>query len=383
MWITARAKRTCCADGGSSEGAVDEEAILIEIVLVVVVRMRRRLRRSKLFELKSVTLQPFRAQAGDGGRPHDRHPASPSSHSLLVKHPQATASTMSDPSSAEAGPSSRPMTTTPPPPAYRPNPTFSFPSAFQPSIIRSFQKDAYYLSLLRSQLHDVSRTLLGSRFLQQHGQAVTLVAALGYHIFTTWDGAQTLGEEYVGSRMVASSSRQGQDAGSFVSKQRRVAFILVQVLAPFVLSRVYARIRRRLNASNAARQQALQRRVLRARAVGAASGEEPKPSRVDRIVAALCRWLPSLESLNRADGWIAFGTAVHLMLFYLGGRYYKVAQRLVGVEYVSRRRRAKSLADGLLTMFHVPRPARSQSTPPAQAKSLPPTKSSASSSGYS
>lgn len=237
---------------------------------------------------------------------------------------------MSDSSSPGAGPSSRPANTNGP--SYRPNPSFSFPSAFQPSIIRSYQKDSYYLSLLRSQLHEVTRTLLGSRFLQQHGQAVSLFAALGYHIFTTWEGAQTLGEEYVGSRMIETG---GDKAGSFVSKQRRIAFILVQVLAPFILSRVYARMRRRLNASNTARQQALQRRVLRWKAVGGQPAEEPKASRTDRLVGRLCKWLPSLETLNRADGWIAYGTALHLMLFYLGGRYYKVAQRVVGVEYVS------------------------------------------------
>lgn len=240
------------------------------------------------------------------------------------------------PDGAVAGPSR--SATTESSNANRPNAAYSFPPAFQPSIIRSFQKDAYYLSLFKAQFIDVARTVIGSRALQTHSDKLALVAAIAYHVFTTWEGAQTLGEEYVGSRMVARPRNGG--TSRFVSRSRRVAFILTQVLLPFVLSRFYAAARRRINVSHQLRSQALQRAQMRARAVqseedkGDAS-KAPHPSRLDRIVGGLSRTLPSLEDLNRADGWLSYATAIHLMLFYLGGKYYKIAQRLVRVRYVS------------------------------------------------
>ncbi|CAO1616544.1 unnamed protein product [Jaminaea pallidilutea] len=242
----------------------------------------------------------------------------------------------STPDGAVAGPSRSATTETSN--TSRPNAAYSFPPAFQPSIIRSFQKDAYYLSLFKAQFIDVARTVIGTRALQTHSDKLALVAAIAYHVFTTWEGAQTLGEEYVGSRMVARPRSGG--TSRFVSRSRRVAFILTQVLLPFVLSRFYAAARRRINVSHQLRSQALQRAQMRARAVqseeekGDAS-KAPHPSRLDRIVGGLSRTLPSLEDLNRADGWLSYATAIHLMLFYLGGKYYKIAQRLVRVRYIS------------------------------------------------
>lgn len=244
---------------------------------------------------------------------------------------------MTDPSSSSSSSSQSPIPSTSrhngtaSSSSYRPDAAFSFPAAFQPSIIRSFQKDSYYLSLLQTQLSDVVRSLLGSRFLQSNAERVSLLAAFAYYATTTWEGAQTLGEEYVGSRMVASKLGQGK---RFVSHQRRIAFIVGYVVAPFILSRLYARLRRRINVSNNVRSQNLQRKTMRWKAMGS-NGTEPQPSRLDRIVSLLSRSLPSLEDLNKADGWISYATTIHLMLFYLGGKYYKLAQRIVGVQYVS------------------------------------------------
>ena len=196
--------------------------------------------------------------------------------------------------------------------SYRPNDAFSFPAAFQPSIIRSYQKDTYYLSLLRSQVSDVVRSIFGSRFLQIHAEPVTLLAGIAYYICSTNQGSQTLGEEYVGSRMVGRSRK-------FVSNQRRAVFILAQVLLPFVLSRLYARLRRMINVRNALRKQALQRAQLRYRAVkGTAStsndDDEPKAGALDRVVGWIAKTMPSLEDLQRPDGWLTYATTIHLML---------------------------------------------------------------------
>lgn len=221
------------------------------------------------------------------------------------------------------------------------DPRFSFPPAFQPSIIRSFQKDSYYLFLLQSQLSEAVRTIFGSRYLQLHSESVSALAGVAYYVFTTWDGAQTLGEEYVGSRMV------GNVSGRYVSRRKRLLFIFTQILAPFLLGRLYAKLRRRVIASNSVRTQALQRAQLRWRAVRTnasnpgvkpeGESQEPSASAMDRVVATISRWLPSKDELCKTDGWLAYASAVHLMLFYLGGKFYRFGQRFAGVKYVSGR----------------------------------------------
>ncbi|CAO1616238.1 unnamed protein product [Sympodiomycopsis kandeliae] len=213
---------------------------------------------------------------------------------------------------------------------YRPNPDFSFPAAFQPSIIRSFQKDSYYLSLLRTQFSDVIRTIFGSRFLQVNSELISLLAAVSYYVFSTYQGSQTLGEEYVGSRMVSAGLRK-----RFVSNKRRLAFIISQVVMPFLLSRFYSRVKRRINISYAMRSQSLQRAQLRFKAVGGSHDEQPKGSTIDGVVAWLAKHLPSLEDLQRPDGWLTYATTIHLMLFYLGGKHYKFGQRFARVRYIS------------------------------------------------
>lgn len=91
---------------------------------------------------------------------------------------------------------------------------------------------------------------------------------------------------------------------------------------------------------NSVRKQKLQRAQLRFRAVKGAdvkSEDEPKPSTLDRVIDSLVKFLPTLEDLQRPDGWLTYATTIHLMLFYLGGRYYKFGQRIARVRYVSMR----------------------------------------------
>lgn len=61
-----------------------------------------------------------------------------------------------------------------------------------------------------------------------------------------------------------------------------------------------------------------------------------KVGRLDRTLAFLADRLPEMSTITATDGWLAYAGAAHLAIFYLGGRYYGVAQRLAGVEYVSR-----------------------------------------------
>lgn len=94
---------------------------------------------------------------------------------------------------------------------YRRRSTFSFPRAAQPEVVRAYQKDAYYREQLQAQLHDVVRSLLGSRVLFQHAELVSFVGSVAYFTLSTLGGAQTLGEEYVNAMMT--DGRSGRIVG--------------------------------------------------------------------------------------------------------------------------------------------------------------------------
>ncbi|CAD6931788.1 unnamed protein product, partial [Tilletia controversa] len=219
-----------------------------------------------------------------------------------------------------------------PSPSPSASPSFSFPPAAQPSIIRAFQKDAYYQSLFRSSLTDTARSVLGARFLSQHAENVSLLAGVAYWTLASgWGATQTLGEEYVNAIMVQSAQ------GRIASRRRRLAFVLILALAPHLLSRAYASLRRYAQRQAGFLAQQRERARLRAAALSSSSAtqsqQQQRRSRREALYGFLARRLPALESLHASDGWLAYLGAAHLAIFYLGGRYYAVAQRIVGVQY--------------------------------------------------
>jgi peroxin-10 len=52
-------------------------------------------------------------------------------------------------------------------------------------------------------------------------------------------------------------------------------------------------------------------------------------------MALLAERLPSTDGMQSSSGVLAYLSAAHLALFYLGGRYYKFSQRFSGTEYIS------------------------------------------------
>ncbi|KAK0550117.1 peroxisome biogenesis factor 10 [Tilletia horrida] len=217
------------------------------------------------------------------------------------------------------------------------NPSFSFPPAAQPSIIRAYQKDAYYQHLFRTSLADTVRSLVGARFLAQHAENISLVAGLAYWVLagglaSASGGTQTLGEEYVNTIMVESRS------GKIASRRRRLLFVIFLALVPTVLSRSYAALRRYAQRRASQLAQLRERARLRAAAIaagGSRSQQVVKPSRREALFSFLAKRMPSLESFDAPDGWMAYLGAAHLAVFYLGGRYYGLAQRAARVQYIS------------------------------------------------
>nr|CDI53499.1 related to PEX10-peroxisomal assembly protein-peroxin [Melanopsichium pennsylvanicum 4] len=220
--------------------------------------------------------------------------------------------------------------------AYRPQSQFSFPPAAQPEIVRAYQKDTYYKDLFTSQVSDVVRSLFGTRVQHSHLSSISLIGSLGYYLLSTSSipgmgdgrGGQTLGEEYVNAIPQDLKTRR------IVTRSKRLAWLLLHVLGPYSLTKLYSAMRRHAIASKQTYDTAEQRARARARALDKLP---PKPitSLHRRLVTFLTAKLPALETLQSSDGWLAYLSAAHLMLFYLGGSFYSAAQRVVGVGYIS------------------------------------------------
>lgn len=242
------------------------------------------------------------------------------------------ASTSSPSSSAPAGPSN---TTTPSQPSYRPQSRFSFPPAAQPEIVRAYQKDTYYKDLFTSQVSDVVRSLFGTRVQHSHVSSISLVGALGYYLLSTSSvpgmgdgrGGQTLGEEYV------NTIPNDVKTGRIITRSKRLAWILLHVLGPYSITKLYALLRRGAIKSK----ERLDQQEARARARARALDKPFTPTNTlhRRLVSWLAKTMPALETLQSQDGWMAYLSAAHLMLFYLGGKFYSAAQRMTGVTYIS------------------------------------------------
>lgn len=119
--------------------------------------------------------------------------------------------------------------------------------------------------------------------------------------------------------------------------QRRVAYIVFYVIAPYALSRLYGLLRTFVVRKGEALAQ-LEQRQLVLRHVRQERGEPVPPMERDTYYRAAIRWLaanlPGSHVLSASDGWVAYAYAAQLALFYLGGRYYTIAHRLADVDYV-------------------------------------------------
>ncbi|GAA5973653.1 hypothetical protein JCM11641_005063 [Rhodosporidiobolus odoratus] len=209
-----------------------------------------------------------------------------------------------------------------------------FANAAQPEIVRANQKDLYYLSQLTERVEDVGRSLLGTRWLQKWGKELQGGSKLAYFGLTTLLGSQTLGEEYCDIKQYHRKDRKTP------SLLRRTALVLLHVLFPYLLARIYANLRRALIARHESiRVDAAETDHL----FQSPSPSAPEPGNKDRMVsrlAGIAKDLPSFETLIED-----YLRSVHLAVFYLCGRYYSLSKRAIGVRFISMQgRRAASAA---------------------------------------
>lgn len=206
-------------------------------------------------------------------------------------------------------------------------PNLRYPRASQPEIVRSLQKDSYYRDLLHAQIKEVATDVLGARRSHIYAEVLALCASVAYFGLSTLGSAQSLGEEYVNAMM------RHKAAGTIVGAKRRLAFIFLFAVAPYMLTRTYGWVRANIVRWDQMYERRHQRQLLLARS-RSADAKPLRPSHVRSFVKWLANWLPASHVLEQQDGLLAYASAAQLAVFYLGSRYYTLAHRLAGVDYV-------------------------------------------------
>ncbi|GAA5908686.1 peroxisomal biogenesis factor 2/10/12 Ring-finger protein [Sporobolomyces salmoneus] len=208
-----------------------------------------------------------------------------------------------------------------------------FTNAAQPEIVRANQKDLYYLSQLSEQVEDVARSLLGTRWLQKWSKELHHGSRLAYFGLTTLLGSQTLGEEYCDILQYQTRNRKPP------SRTRRAALVVLHVLVPYFLARVYADARRALIARNDAlrtEQSDVDSLFVTAPPPQSASKGSLVQRTLNRL-ASIAKDLPYFETLTED-----YLRSVHLTIFYLFGRYYSLSKRFTGIRFISMQGRRAS-----------------------------------------
>lgn len=199
-------------------------------------------------------------------------------------------------------------------------PSYNYPFAAAPDIIRSHQKDAYFTSLIQTHLSTILRRLYGARFLHTYTTETTTLSSLFYFSLTTLLGNRTLGEEYCDVIQIEDDTLQ------LPSLSRRTGYILTSILLPYTLSKLLpsfrARLRRKLE-HNLAR---LSRQNLQ--------NEKSTKFKIQNYLLTHLNTITSPSPLH----------AVTLSVFYFSGAYYELSKRLFGLRYIFSKRIAESEA---------------------------------------
>lgn len=197
-------------------------------------------------------------------------------------------------------------------------PTYAYPFAKAPDIIRSSQKDAYFQSILLEHISTILRRTYGARFLHAHTTGAQTAADFLYLALTTLVGNRTLGEEYCDIVSVSAASPLVPNSQTANSQQlptftRRAAYILLSIIFPYAVDQSLPRIRS----------------VLRA-CLGAILKPSPNSAFPSRLHSTAYYILENINTLTSP----APIHALSLSLFYFSGAYYHLSKRLIGLRYI-------------------------------------------------
>ncbi|KXT06342.1 hypothetical protein AC578_9145 [Pseudocercospora eumusae] len=201
-----------------------------------------------------------------------------------------------------------------------PSKSFNYPWAAAPDIIRSNQKDAYFQSVLLTQLSAVIRSLYGTRSEHKWANEASVFTELLYLGLTTFIGNRTLGEEYCDIVQVE------DDTNRLPSLARRSGYILSSVLLPYALTKFLPALRKRLRAK-------LEKTLKKAHHRRVSNPEKCKhpPKKINQFQEYILNHLDSLTTPAPLY-------AVSLAVFYFSGAYYQLSKRVFGLRYVFTRK---------------------------------------------
>ncbi|CZR51293.1 related to C3HC4 zinc-binding integral peroxisomal membrane protein [Phialocephala subalpina] len=198
------------------------------------------------------------------------------------------------------------------------SPTFNYPFAAAPDIIRAHQKDTYFEGVLLNHLSNLLRRLYGARFLHTYTSEARTFSELLYLGLTTFIGNRTLGEEYCDIIQIE------DDTLKLPTIERRAGYILTSILLPYSLTKILpgfrSRIRNKLEANL--------RRMGR---------NKQGNTRSYKIQNYLLEHLSTITSPSPLH-------ALTLTIFYFSGAYYQLSKRLWGLRYIFTKRIAPSEA---------------------------------------
>lgn len=174
-----------------------------------------------------------------------------------------------------------------------------FARAGQPELVRSNQKDVYYLGFLREGVGQLFRNLRGPFSWIKWKTELDLLADICYFGLTTISGFQTLGEEYCNIVQVDKSKTR------IPSTLRRGSLVFLYVFGPYVIDKALTRLELWLQT------------------------QEYCPSGLNsRVRETLSTLIPFVRTV------VVYIHRAHLALFYLNGIFYHIAKRLTGIQYL-------------------------------------------------
>ncbi len=187
-------------------------------------------------------------------------------------------------------------------------PSFSYPFAAAPDIIRSHQKDAYFQGALSNHISSILRQWKGARFTHKWSTETSTFADLLYLSLTTLIGNRTLGEEYCDIVQIE------DDTLKLPAIARRAGYILSAILLPYGLNKILPTFRAKLRTK-------LERNLRRL----------AKSNKTNSLSFRLQTYILTHLSTITSPSPIH---ALTLTTFYFTGSYYELSKRLWGLRYI-------------------------------------------------
>lgn len=199
-------------------------------------------------------------------------------------------------------------------------PTFKYPFAAAPDVIRAHQKDAFFIGTLNNHLSSLVRNAKGARFLHNYSTETQTISSLLYLSLTTLIGNRTLGEEYTDILQIE------DDTLRLPAISRRAGYILTSILLPYGLGRILPAFRARIRTKLESNLRALIRK----------NNTKSASFKIQTYILTHLGTITSPSPLH----------ALTLTVFYFSGAYYQLSKRLWGLRYIFTKSVSESEARG-------------------------------------